>query len=353
MHSRNLGNLFVCIVFYSAMILNVGFAIPAFAQVVAEKSDEQNVEQKVEKKEDAKVEFEKILKPFLWEIKAGAKKNYLFGTIHVSDERIIEMHPASRKAFRNSDRLFVELTPQDAPKQMAEMTLPFKAKLEDELDPKTIERLDKQLKDINPIYSTKLLKFKTFAWPLILPSLEVQSKNAEQVFLDFKLVEDAMASGKSVSGLEQAGKQLAGLAALSQNEQVDFLKATLAQMEEEDRGESDSLKELLNLYLAGETEPLQKMLEEEFSEDDSLAPELGEKIRKALMDDRNVRMVESIKSALKDFPDKSHFFAAGTAHFLGKNSVIELLEKEGFKITRITGQDNSESTGSNDSNSDK
>ena len=50
-------------------------------------------------------------KPFLWKIE-GKKPSYLFGTIHIPDERVIVLHQVVMDALQASDAIYIE-TPLD------------------------------------------------------------------------------------------------------------------------------------------------------------------------------------------------------------------------------------------------
>ena len=47
-------------------------------------------------------------------------------------------------------------------------------------------------------------------------------------------------------------------------------------------------------------------------------------------------MAEVIAEKLKTEPARSHFFGVGAGHYVGKSSIGSLLEKKGYKVTRIT-----------------
>lgn len=72
--------------------------------------------------------------------------------------------------------------------------------------------------------------------------------------------------------------------------------------------------------------------------EDGISLELGEKIKKALLQDRNKRMAKKIADTLAAHPDEQFFFAAGTAHYIGENSVQQYLEQLGIRATRAVAE---------------
>ena len=47
-------------------------------------------------------------------------------------------------------------------------------------------------------------------------------------------------------------------------------------------------------------------------------------------------MVKAIQSKVAAAPDDVHFVAVGTAHLIGRKSVIEGLRQSGFTVRRVT-----------------
>jgi uncharacterized protein YbaP (TraB family) len=302
-------------------------------QVAAEEKQLKSPQQTSDQAKDTE-EIGKVLRPFLWKID-GDKPSYLFGTIHVTDDRVLAMHPTAKQAFEESDSLFLEVTPQDTIKQLQTLVLPFDVKLENELDAETLERLDKQLAALNPLYAGRHRpNFKIWAWPLMLPSLKAQLKHPTREILDFKLAMLAMERGQRVHSLEDPLKQMVGLEQLSKEEQILFLRDTLTSMEAAEEDEIDYEAEVTEMYLRGDDEALKAFFDEEMASEE-LPEELSKKIVGALLDDRNVIMAETIALTLKNHPDKSHFFAAGTAHFIGPHSVQNVLKTKGIVAVRV------------------
>jgi len=276
-----------------------------------------------------------VEKPFLWKIETKPP-SYLFGTIHVTDPRVTQLHPTAKKAFDESHGLFIEVAPEDQLKQMGAMMLPPGKKLEDLISIELIQRLDKQLADIGPGLNHQTMSVAPWAWSLILPSLEVQMKAKNKKILDLVLMENALRQKKKVSGLEDPVEALSGLKQLSIKDQIDFLSATLTTMEASDQDGTAIEEEITEYYLQGNTEKLADFFENEFKSDDSLfSEELADRIIQSLLIDRNKRMAATITKTLKNNPGKSYFFAAGTAHFVLEKTVQSCLKEDGFRVTRV------------------
>ena len=280
-----------------------------------------------------------IERPFLWKIELdSAAPQYLLGTIHVPDERVLELHPEIEKALAGADVLFVELAPADQAVQLQALTLPPGQTTSTTLGDELTQRIDTQLGSLRQGLSHRALPaFRIWAWPLILPNLEAQLSNEQREVLDLKLVTDATQRGASVRSLEDPRTQLSGFDQLEREDQIRFLEASLDAMEEEDREAENAMERLVNIYLKGDDRALEQEFRDEFF-DDSLPRPLAERIFAAIMTSRNTAMAQTIDQALREHPDKSHVFAAGAGHFVVEPSVIAGLEKLGYRVTRVEGR---------------
>lgn len=277
--------------------------------------------------------LESVQAPMLWEI-VGETPSYLFGTIHITDDRCTTLHPAAKEAFEKCDWLFVETAPKDQLNQLNAISLPD-SKITDVLSDEMIARIDKQLADINVALSHNALPvFKIYAWAIVLPSLEAQLKNPNAEILDLKLVSSAQEAGMKIGGLEDPSTQLTGMDALTKQEQLAFLEDSLRSMEEGDEEGEDPEAELAELYLSGDVDKIESFFTEEMNEGD-LDEALIEKIMDAMLHDRNERIAKTIVESMKESPDKSFFFAAGTAHFVGDKSVQRYLKEMGVEVRRV------------------
>ena len=55
----------------------------------------------------------------------------------------------------------------------------------------------------------------------------------------------------------------------------------------------------------------------------------------ALLPKRNVNMAVRSARLMEDYPEKSYVFAYGTLHFIGRDSVPDLLREQGYTVTRL------------------
>lgn len=293
----------------------------------------------VVEKQDELSNIKHPIVPLLWKIeKEGLKKPaYLFGTVHLSDPRVLKLHPTAQKAFESAHRVYteVDMSSKGMMKELELSLRPEGSSLMDSIGPELTQRLDDELKAISKTLSIHFFdRLKTIVVAVSLSQLESQLSGAMP--LDIQLWNRASDASKTVKALEDSEERMAHLDKLSEKEQKALLVAALLYMEKGRLEKVDPNKPILEAYLRGDEKVMldfSKFKAEEWGGADKRP--LHDKFFKILLDDRNKDMLETIDKELTLHPNKIHFFAAGAMHYIGKNSVVEMLEKEGYKVTRI------------------
>ncbi|MEM1084429.1 MAG: TraB/GumN family protein [Verrucomicrobiota bacterium] len=278
--------------------------------------------------------------PMLWKLEGKdlEKPSWLFGTIHIGEGPIATLHPAAAKALDGSDAVYTEI-PMDMATQIGLAThfirkdgKTLSAAIGEELS----KALDAEIKAINPaLSSAPFQQFKTWTVAITVPLLEYQMKGSKA--LDMIIWEKAKDDDKTTGSLEKPSDQFGIFDDLSEEEQVIFLAESIRGLKEARDAGEDPTKALVEAYIEGDAEKLQAEMEKQINE---MAKgdhkELGEKLLKRLFDDRNEAMAKVIAAKLTEESDKSHFFAVGAGHYIGKGNIGELLTKQGYKITRVS-----------------
>ena len=280
----------------------------------------------------------KVAKPFLWKVEGNGLKqpSWLFGTIHLGGKAVSKLHPAAEKAFGSADIVYTEI-PMDVATQMQAAMSVLRADgktLSASIGEKLADEVKAELKAINPDLNLVPFEFmKTWAIAVTLPLLKSQL-GGEQA-LDDLLAKRAASANKKTDALETAKSQTDIFDTLKEEEQVILLGETLRRLREDREKKEDSLETLRGYYLAGDAEKMWKLAEEQLA-DLGEHKDLADRLVKKLLTDRNQAMAETMGKHLAEAPDKTHFFAVGTAHYLGPQSICGWLEKKGFKVTRVT-----------------
>lgn len=274
-------------------------------------------------------------KPFLWKID-GPAPSYLYGTIHVPDDRVLKLPAVVKKALRLSDAFYAEIPLDKATMTSAarKMMLPGDKTLKDVLPAELYERTDRYMKSkgfsIQPFS-----KLKVWALAAQLALLDYIREMGTKPALDVSLWGQARARKKELGGLETLDEQVAVFDSFSEKEHVVLLTKTLDQLEEAAQKGEDPIRKLVNAYLLGDENNLLKLMNEYLDLDDPLDRRIYDK----LITRRNQRMAQRIIRILKNDPGKSHFFAIGAGHLGGERGVVALLEKNRLRLQRLTPED--------------
>lgn len=271
----------------------------------------------------------------LWKVeRPGRPASHLFGTVHVTDERVVAS-PAVRTALEQSKALALEVADLSAAANSAAMAkaaglvmFTDGRRLDRMVSAEEYEKLRASLARAG-MPAEASASFRPWIAYLILsvPECERRKVKDGQLVLDMRLAEQAKAHKIPVVGLETIEQQLASLAAVPEEQQLDMLRATLRYIDRSD----DLMETMLQLYLRrqmGAAWPLQQVLARKAGVADTTYSGL----KKELVDDRNVRMRDA---ALPLFEDGGAFIAVGALHLPGETGLVKLLREAGYTVTPV------------------
>lgn len=315
--------------FISWMLLS-SFCI---AQTAAPAPDTAVVKQKSDKIDTSKLKFPR--KPMLWKIEGKdlKKPSYLFGSIHLGDENVVKLHPRVEDAYVKSDTFATEVSMalEDQLAAMKMIVRDDKKTLKQVIGAKLHADLKSEMAEFTPLITVdQISNYKTWGAVITFSMLEEFGKHHAP--LDFVLWQRALADEKDLWALETVNEQLGGFDKLTENEQIILLKDTITTYRLFRKQGISSLSSLRNSYLKGDISGILSDLDE-YSNVEGIDKKVNEKFYKLILTDRNARMADTVIRKLKEQPDKTHFMVAGTLHYIGENSVVELLKTEGYKVT--------------------
>jgi len=273
--------------------------------------------------------------PFLWVIE-GETPSYLYGTIHLPDDRVLAIPDVVDAAFESSDAVYTEI-PMDMATMMTAlggMQLPDGTTLHDVVPEDLLERSEAYLKSRN-LTLAPFTQFKVAFFATQLAILDQMAAMMTKQPLDAMLAARATDEGKETRALETVEEQIAVFDALSPEQSVEMLRLTLDYLEELDEKGTSPTDELVEFYLAGDADALAEKMYEYFDPDASFTQTFVE----LAIEERNRRMTERIQEWIAKEPENTHFFAVGTMHYPMDIGVLALLEGAGHKIRRLTPSD--------------
>ncbi|HWS67013.1 MAG TPA: TraB/GumN family protein [Steroidobacteraceae bacterium] len=262
----------------------------------------------------------------LWELHGKHNTVFLLGSIHVLRPGDYPLSPAVMQAYASSKSLLMEinLADMDLEQLQAEMLasamLPEGKSLPGVLGPKRYSRAESLARDVG----VELATFDQFApWfaaeaisQLQLVQLGFQPTSGVEMYF----LERARSDGKSIAGLETVHDQIALFEGLSMDAQADYLVASLEQAHELPKQVDD----MVHAWQRGDTAWFDDQLKSELGRD----PVLYQSVLAA----RNRKWIPKIEALLND--DKNYLVIVGTGHLVGRDSVIDLLKKDGVGATQ-------------------
>ncbi|MCA8956105.1 MAG: TraB/GumN family protein [Planctomycetes bacterium] len=277
--------------------------------------------------------------PFLWRIEGKERSNqhfksYLLGTMHLGDRRLVDIPEVVDKALAGADALYCELAMDEAqkmaPQMMLKMQLPPGESLSGQLPRDLYARLDARLRKLGTS-AKRFDRFRLWGITVLVTQLEA-TKAGMTESLDMTLYKDAKSDGLTVGGLETFEEQLDALSQTNKQDSIALLRKSLDYMAQLDKSGKSAIGVMLDAYLTGREDALLDAAEESMGTD----TELNDRVMRPLLEARNVKMTERIIEKIEKDPKKSFFFAIGALHFVGKEGIITMLRKKGYKVRRVT-----------------
>lgn len=260
----------------------------------------------------------------LWKVeKPGVKACYLFGTIHVDDDRVLTL-PAEVQSALDGSRTFAAELVNDEPatRKFFSAMVTREPQLPSLLGEPAYARVDELLADYG-IPGDARPRFKPWAAMLTL----LQPRGATGLILDRKLLVEAEQQGKKIHGIESIEEQIAVFDRMPRETQLALLREVIANH----AAIQDSVRSAIDAYLARDLSTLWDLNVETMA-DDAANQVHNEIFMNRVLYDRNERMAQRLAPLL----DKGGLFAAfGALHLYGDRGVLKLLERRGYRIQRI------------------
>lgn len=280
-------------------------------------------------------------KGLLWKIENTEKPDqapsYMFGTIHLTDDRVMELPESVKSAFGDSLRAALEVEDVSASRvtealqtmsRRGAVLLPAKQSLAALLTPVELKEASKVLAR-SGLDANVLARVRPWVALVLLgtPECERSRLMSGKITLDESIAIQAESRGMGTFGLEQLEAQFLSMAAVPDADQLALLKAQLAYAGRL----TDVVETTLQLYLAGDVGaiwPMQIALAKKVGVD----PKVFDSYEENLLSVRNNRMYGRLSAHL----DRGGVFVAvGALHLPGKTGLVEQAREAGFKVTVV------------------
>ncbi|MEZ5817529.1 MAG: TraB/GumN family protein [Hyphomicrobiaceae bacterium] len=272
----------------------------------------------------------------LWRIsRAGIKPSYLFGTIHLSDERVTVL-PRSVVEAMDAAKL-VALEVADVSPKAFGVAL---AKLQDRVvftDGRSLASMLDTVEMASVHSSLSAVGFPPAAQDRLRPwfvSMMLSVSKCERKRLqtglqplDLQIGARARKRGLAVVSLETLEGQLLAMASIPEGDQLSTLKATLKTKART----ADAVESMLQRYLAREMAKVLPM-QAEMMRAAGVDPSAMKSLQHALLTVRNPRMRDA---ALPILVKGEAFIAVGALHLIGEDGLVALLREAGYEVTPV------------------
>jgi len=249
---------------------------------------------------------------------------YLLGSVHLLSADAGKLPSVVDSAFAHAKTIAFETSLDTV--QMRAMELLTRARfsngatLRSTLSPASAAKADSLLKPYG-ISLDQLNQFKPWFVSLMMSQLVMQKAQFQaQYGVDMQLNERAKKAGKPVVGLEPVDFQLGLFDSISPADQEKMLTAL---------GSPDStMHDLLSIkdaWISGSPAKLDSLLNSKTHDSPTLYAKL--------VTDRNKSWIPAIEQMLNGKDDM--LVVVGAAHLVGKEGVLELLKKKGFKVEQL------------------
>lgn len=265
----------------------------------------------------------------LWKVQKGrVAPNHVFGTIHLSDERVNDIPKPVHRALERSNSLSVEMViaPHDAFRVRNLMTYSDGRTLDKVLSARLYTRTVKAVLPLG-LNAGHIRKFKPWYVSALVGTHpdEAMRRSGGRVPLDAALARLAQMKGHRLYGLETFEEHFALFDGLSEKDQIKMLEHAV----EGSRRVRLYYERMVRSYLARDVAALVSHVSD-FNA--SLEPGLRRAFEEKLIFARNRTMAGRMQSR---FREGHAFVAVGAAHLPGKKGVLHLLARRGFTVERV------------------
>ncbi|MEI6712136.1 MAG: TraB/GumN family protein [Verrucomicrobiota bacterium] len=270
-------------------------------------------------------------KPFLWRVSGDSgKSSYVFGSIHLPSDHFAPLPEVVLKAFEEADVVLGEIPyDEESMRQAAAAAQSAQIPLSKRLPADLYARFTRKLARLAPDVDPALLE-NMEAWCVAL-QLVVLEAPSSLVPMDFMFYRQAVNDGKEAGGLESVEEELKAMQ-MSDEDQVNFFRATLDDMDAAERNGETTARQMVNAYLSGDLDVLGKLFNRA---QEGFTPTLREHFGETILNARNQKMAERMLERMGQHPAKCHLFVVGAMHFAGEGNILERLKNKGFKVERI------------------
>lgn len=266
---------------------------------------------------------------FLWKIESWQNSVYLLGSIHTLRETDYPLPQVMLDAFDDAERLVFEINLGEA-QTLATQQAILQAALPDHPDESLTEALppdvyqtaERAIADLG-IPMTPFNSFEPWFFSISLTSFRLMQLGFDPSYgVDFFLFREAQTAAKPMAALETVEEQMRVFDDLPLAIQSDLVEQTVLEL---DLLET-SFNTLIDAWKSGNVAAFEQLILESFTDYPA--------VYDALLTQRNQNWLPTVE-ALVNRPD-DYLIVVGAAHLVGDDSLVRLLENQGYTVRQLT-----------------
>lgn len=280
----------------------------------------------------------------IWEVKSDTSTIYLVGSIHVANDETYPLQQKLLDAFEASDAIAVEADVTNIDSDLLEQIQTLMIYLDgttlsDHISEETLTLFNDyvaeyDISSFNEDTIELLYMFKPWVlYSLIESDIVVEAGFDSESGIDLYFLNEAKSKNMPIIEVESVMLQYNMFDSFSEELQEFMLKNTL----ETSRDDTvSSLKLMLSLWEKGDVDGFELLLDEDNAdvlvERTDEEKKLYEEYNQKLIIDRNIGMADKVEELLQGNQDV--FFIVGSAHMVGEDGIVQLLEDRGYTVTK-------------------
>ena len=257
----------------------------------------------------------------LWKIEGKNLKtpSYVLGTIHILPQKDFFLSEAMKQALANTQQVVLELDMDDPAMGMTMLqnaSMSDGSTLDKLLSAEDYQKLDVLIKKSTGVGVEVFNKWQ----PMLVASFAMQQMMDNQIAsYEMTLVRMAQEAQKEVKGLESIQEQTEAMATIPYPQQAKYLSEILNDFDKQ----KALFGKMVELYKSQNLNALLDYMVEQSG---------GIDFSTVLLNQRNQKWIPKIALLAAE---KSTFFAVGAGHLPGKDGVLTLLRKAGYRVTAV------------------
>lgn len=263
----------------------------------------------------------------VWKVSNGADHLFIGGTIHVLAPSDYPLPSAFEHAYETTDMLVLEAnvneaqTPEFQQQLFQQMSYPSGQSLLDLLQADTIKKLTAYCRE-RGVPLKQLERFKPGMLTVMMTVAELQRLGLAGIGVDQHFNLRAVEEKRAMDFLESVESQLDLIINMGKGKEDDLIAFTLKDLEATEQVMGD----MKNAWRTGDVAELTRL---------GITPmkEFDEDIYQQLAVKRNHNWLPKLRALFNN--DKKELVLVGAMHLAGDDSVLKLLERDGFTITQL------------------